>query len=100
MKTIQIKESQLEDIFSNLKTTKNLYEIYENMDKVLYERYLSKFVGVYLTLVKLGLDDEWYKWQFEHGMRNNEWKRKMGNKNKIVISYWYNNVIIYYNNVI
>jgi hypothetical protein len=48
----------------------------------------------------LGLDDEWYKWQFEHGMRNNEWKRKMGNKNKIVISYWYNNVIIYYNNVI
>ena len=67
MKTIRIKESQLEDIFSNLKITKSLYEIYENKDKVLYERYLSEFVGVYLTLVTLGLDDEWYKWQFEHG---------------------------------
>lgn len=66
MKTIQIKESQLEDIFSSLKTTKNLYKIYENIDKVLYKRYLSEFVGVYLTLVTLGLDDEWHKWQIEH----------------------------------
>ena len=66
MKTIQIKESQLEDILSSLKTTKNLYKIYENIDKVLYKRYLSEFVGVYLTLVTLGLDDEWHKWQIEH----------------------------------
>ena len=66
MKTIQIKESQLEEIFSSLKTTKSLCEIYENKDKVLYESFLSEFVGAYLTLVLLGLDDEWYKWQFEH----------------------------------
>lgn len=66
MKTIQIKESQLEEIFSSLKTTKNLCEIYENIDKVLYERYLSEFVGVYLTLFTLGLGDEWHKWQIEH----------------------------------
>lgn len=66
MKTIQIKESQLEEIFSSLKTTKSLCEIYENKDEVLYERYLSEFVGVYLTLFALGLGDEWHKWQIEH----------------------------------
>lgn len=66
MKTIQIKESQLEEIFSSLKTTKSLCEIYENKDKILYERYLSEFVGVYLTLFTLGLGDEWSKWQIEH----------------------------------
>lgn len=66
MKTIQIKESQLEEIFSSLKTIKSLCEIYENKDKVLYERYLSEFVGVYLTLFAFGLDDEWHKWQIEH----------------------------------
>lgn len=66
MKTIQIKESQLEEVFSSLKTTKNSCKKYENIDKVLYERYLSEFVGVYLTLFTLGLGDEWHKWQIEH----------------------------------
>lgn len=67
MKTIQIQESQLEEVFSSLKTTKELCDIYENRNEVLYEKYLAEFVGIFCTLNTLGLDEEWYKWQVKHG---------------------------------
>ena len=64
---ITIDEKNLEKIFSNLKTVKDLRDIYyKNKDEISYEKYLSEFVGIYGTLVYLNLEDRWQKWQMQH----------------------------------
>lgn len=64
---ITIDEENLEKIFSNLKTVKDLRDMYyKNKDEISYEKYLSEFVGIYGTLVYLNLEDRWQKWQIEH----------------------------------
>lgn len=64
---ITIDEENLEKIFSNLKTVKDLRDIYyKNKDEISYEKYLSEFVGIYGTLVYLNLEDRWQKWQMQH----------------------------------
>lgn len=64
---IIIDEENLEKIFSNLKTVKDLRDMYyKNKDEIFYEKYLSEFVGIYGTLVYLNLEDRWQKWQIEH----------------------------------
>lgn len=64
---ITIDEEDLEKIFSNLKTVKDLRDMYyKNKDEISYEKYLSEFVGIYGTLVYLNLEDRWQKWQIEH----------------------------------
>ena len=64
---IIIDEENLEKIFSNLKTVKDLRDMYyKNKDEIFYEKYLSEFVGIYGTLVYLNLEGRWQKWQVEH----------------------------------
>lgn len=64
---ITIDEEDLEKIFSNLKTVKDLRDMYyKNKDEISYEKYLSEFVGIYGTLVYLNLEDRWQKWQMQH----------------------------------
>ena len=64
---IIIDEENLEKIFSNLKTVKDLRDMYyKNKDEIFYEKYLSEFVGIYGTLVYLNLEDRWQKWQMQH----------------------------------
>lgn len=64
---ITIDEENLEKIFSNLKTVKDLRDMYyKNKDEISYEKYLSEFVGIYGTLVYLNLEDRWQKWQMQH----------------------------------
>ena len=63
---ITIDEKNLEKVFSNLKTVKELRDTYEGEDEIFYEKYLSEFVGIYGTLVFLDLEDRWQKWQIEH----------------------------------
>ena len=64
---ITIDEENLEKIFSNLKTVKDLRDMYyKNKDEIFYEKYLSEFVGIYGTLVFLDLENRWQKWQIEH----------------------------------
>lgn len=61
-----IKGSDLEKVFESLKLVKiNMY-LFENEDKILYEKYLSEFVGIYCAIFQLGLEDEWQKWQMEY----------------------------------
>lgn len=55
---ITIDEENLEKIFSNLKTVKDLRDMYyKNKDEISYEKYLSEFVGIYGTLVFLDLEN-------------------------------------------
>ena len=64
---IIIDEENLEKIFSNLKTVKDLRDMYyKNKDEIFYEKYLSEFVGIYGTLVYLNLESRKKKWQVEH----------------------------------
>lgn len=64
---ITIDEENLGKIFSNLKTVKDLRDMYyKNKDEISYEKYLSEFVGIYGTLVYLNLEGRWQKWQVEH----------------------------------
>lgn len=64
--TIKIEKEKLDEVFSNLKVIKDLCSIYENMDEIMYRKFLSEFVAILCVLNTLGLDDEWYKWQIEH----------------------------------
>lgn len=67
MEEITIKRENLEDVFSDLKVAKSLMNLYrENEDKLLYEKYLSKFVGIYYTICILGLEEQWQEWQIEY----------------------------------
>lgn len=63
---IAIDEKNLEQAFSHLKTVKELRDIYKDRDEISYEKYLSEFVGIYGTLIYVGLEEEWQKWQIEH----------------------------------
>lgn len=63
---ITIDEKNLEQVFSHLKTVKNLRDIYEGRDIIFYDKYLSEFIGIYETLVLLDLENRWQKWQIEH----------------------------------
>ena len=63
---ITIDEKKLEEVFSHLKTVKNLRDMYEGKDEISYEKYLSEFVGIYGTLVLLDLENRWQKWQIEY----------------------------------
>lgn len=65
--TINIKREDLEDVFKNLKAIKTIRDSYEEEGNIiLYERYLSEFVGIYCTLISLNLVNEWDMWQINH----------------------------------
>lgn len=64
--TIKIEKEKLDEVFSNLKVIKDLCNIYENVDEIMYRKFLSEFVAILCVLGTLGLDNEWYKWQIEH----------------------------------
>lgn len=63
---ITIDEKDLEAVFFNLKNIKKLRNSYEGENEFYYEKYLSEFIGIYTTLVYLGLEERWQIWQIKH----------------------------------
>ena len=69
MDTLTINRSDLEHVFRNLKTVKNIKDAYEgDPDRITYEKYLSEFVGIYCAIVTLGLVTEWDEWQLNYDL--------------------------------
>ena len=66
MNQITIDEKKLEGIFAHLKVVKNLRDRYIDKDEIAYEKYLGEFIGIYVTLVVLDLEDRWREWQIQH----------------------------------
>lgn len=60
---ITINSAQLEEVFSHFRVIiyNRDWAAKEN-DQETYQKYLSEFCGIFTVLVKLGLYDEWIRW--------------------------------------
>lgn len=64
---MKITQEQLDDIFEHLTTVSQLRDSFEKQgDEKMYREFYHEFIGIYSTIVGLGLLSELDEWRIAH----------------------------------